>query len=208
MTDIETRSCLITINTAREAVMRGGSYLEILPGLIVKIIREESWRAVAPRNRGPFTSFAEFLTHRLPDGFECSFERLFRICVESPEATELLRKELPAVPEQEIGKGKPGPGRSPRSTQGESKSAPETADNVSRLSHGNSSTYLAARLQRDRPELLDEIGPGKRLRSTRAAAIEAGIIRVPSPLEMGKKAFTKMDDQARKDFLEWARNFP
>ena len=43
---------------------------------------------------------------------------------------------------------------------------------------GNSAAYLAARLKKsERDDLLAEIGPGKRFRSVRAAAIEAGIIK-------------------------------
>jgi len=46
-------------------------------------------------------------------------------------------------PIQEIGKGKPGPGRGHK-----------TPDNVSRL-YGNDPDYLAARIARDRPDILD-----------------------------------------------------
>ena len=43
---------------------------------------------------------------------------------------------------------------------------------------GTSAAYLAARLKKaQRDDLLAEIGPGKRFRSVRAAAIEAGIIK-------------------------------
>lgn len=43
---------------------------------------------------------------------------------------------------------------------------------------GTSAAYLAARLMKaGRDDLLQEIGPGKRFRSVRAAAIEAGIVK-------------------------------
>ena len=45
---------------------------------------------------------------------------------------------------------------------------------------GTSSDYLLRRIARNKPELLIEIGKGKRLKSARAAAIEAGII-IPFP---------------------------
>lgn len=63
------------------------------------------------------------------------------------------------------------------------------------------------KLPAEERERLEGLPADRRRGAVRAAAVAAGIIRVPSPLEMGKKAFTKMDDQARKDFLEWARNF-
>ena len=47
---------------------------------------------------------------------------------------------------------------------------------------GTSAAYLAARLKKaEREDLLQEIGPGKRFKSVRAAAIEAGIIK-PVPV--------------------------
>ena len=45
---------------------------------------------------------------------------------------------------------------------------------------GTSRDYLLRRIARDRPDLLPDIGPDKRLKSARAAAIEAGII-IPFP---------------------------
>ena len=48
----------------------------------------------------------------------------------------------PKLAERTVGLGAPGPGRGKK-----------TADGVSRLEHGNSGTYLAARLKRDHPEI-------------------------------------------------------
>ena len=56
----------------------------------------------------------------------------------------------------------------------------EKGDNVTlkETGKGNSAAYLAARLKKsERDDLLAEIGPGKRFKSVRAAAIEAGIIK-------------------------------
>lgn len=39
---------------------------------------------------------------------------------------------------------------------------------------GTSADYLFSRLKRDAPGMLDEIGKGKRFKSVRAAAVEAG----------------------------------
>lgn len=49
-------------------------------------------------------------------------------------------------------------------------------DVVKSVQGGNGQAYLLRRIARDCPELLDEIGPGKRFKSVRAAAVEAGII--------------------------------
>lgn len=44
-------------------------------------------------------------------------------------------------------------------------------------SRGETQHYLLSRIARDRPELLNDIGPGKLYRSARAAAIAAGIVK-------------------------------
>lgn len=62
----------------------------------------------------------------------------------------------------------PGPGRG-------HKSDPDTAKPVSKK--GNSREYLARRLARDCPEVLDEIGKGKKYKSVRQAAIATGIVK-------------------------------
>ena len=69
-------------------------------------------------------------------------------------AVEWLRLNPPKEPlpldtaiklgKQEIGLGKPGPGRGHK-----------TGDNVTRLKRGNSRAYILKRLKRDRPDLAD-----------------------------------------------------
>lgn len=52
---------------------------------------------------------------------------------------------------------------------------------------GNSREYLQRRLKAAAPELLDEIGEGKRFRSVRAAAIEAGIVPQVKTIRISEK---------------------
>jgi hypothetical protein len=82
---------------------------------------------------------------------------------------------------QEIGMGKPGPGRGIK-----------TADNVMRLSngkaqYGNSAAYYAARLRRDYPDIADALAQGKYL-SAHAAAKAAGFVTDPTPLPLVRRA--------------------
>jgi len=66
-----------------------------------------------------------------------------------PCGTLMMRAEVAQPqPIQEIGKGKPGPGRGHK-----------TPDNVSRL-YGNDPDYLAARIARDHPDILDRMKSG------------------------------------------------
>jgi hypothetical protein len=62
--------------------------------------------------------------------------------------------------------------------------------------------YLTARIARDRPDILEEMKAGK-YRSVRAAAIEAGIIKVPTPVEQAKKAFLRLEEDERMEFAMW-----
>jgi hypothetical protein len=57
-------------------------------------------------------------------------------------------------------------------------------------SQGTSREYLLGRLARDQPDLLNEIGSGKRFKSARAAAIEAGIITPFPSLQLKEPAPT------------------
>ena len=66
------------------------------------------------------------------------------------------------------------------------------------------SQYTQRKLDRrakDRPDLLQRVKT-KEL-SVQAAAIEAGIVIVPSVLEQAKRAFLKLSDLDRNEFLSW-----
>jgi hypothetical protein len=70
-------------------------------------------------------------------------------------------------------------------------------DNIIATQLGTSRDYLLRRIARDQPTLLNEIGPGKRFKSARAAAIEAGIItpfpslQLKDPLPTAQKLLAK-----------------
>jgi hypothetical protein len=66
----------------------------------------------------------------------------------------------------------------------------------------NSQERLLRGIARDQPDLLDEIGPGKRLKSARAAAIEAGIITPFPSLQLKDPAPTAQKLLAKKG-KEW-----
>jgi hypothetical protein len=70
------------------------------------------------------------------------------------------------------------------------------AYNVS-LRPGNQAAYLAARLRRDHPDaVFDETVRG----SVRKAAIEAGIVKVPSGLDRLRRAWDRATDDEREEF--------
>ena len=67
---------------------------------------------------------------------------------------------------------------------------------------GTSREYLLGRIARDQPKLLDEIGPSKRFKSVRAAAIEAGII-IPFPSLQLKDPLPTAQKLLAKKGKEW-----
>ena len=61
--------------------------------------------------------------------------------------------------------------------------------------------YLTARIARDRPDILERMKAGE-FRSVRAAAIEAGIVKVPTPYEQTTKLMAKLTKPERKRLYE------
>jgi hypothetical protein len=109
------------------------------------------------------------------------------LLVESATAAIPMPKPLPPPG--------PGPGR------GYTK-AHDDVRGFSEPGYGNSQTYLLRRLARDQPSLLSEIGQGKRFKSARAAAIEAGII-TPFPSLQLKEAMPTAQKLLAKKGKEW-----
>lgn len=81
-------------------------------------------------------------------------------------------------------------------------------DNGTSTRGSNSQAYLLRRIARDQPELLDQIGQGKRFKSARAAAIEAGIIKpfpslqLKEPVPTAQKLLDKQGKQWCLQLLE------
>ena len=67
---------------------------------------------------------------------------------------------------------------------------------------GRGKDYLRARLARDNPAVLEALDNGE-FKSVRAAAIQAGIIKVPTALEVARKAITKLNQQDLETLKAW-----
>jgi hypothetical protein len=65
----------------------------------------------------------------------------------------------------------------------------------------NSKTRLAARINRDHPEIAERVKAGE-FRSIRAAAIVAGIVKVKTPLERLFAEWKKASQEERDEFLK------
>jgi hypothetical protein len=84
--------------------------------------------------------------------------------------------------------------------------AQDQGDDVTLIERGNSADYLAARIKRDRPDIAERVEAGE-FRSMRAAAIEAGIVKVPSNLEKAKKAIAKLTADELQEFTDWFNDY-
>jgi hypothetical protein len=67
-----------------------------------------------------------------------------------------------------------------------------------RFSSGNDPAYLATRLKRDHPGIAAKVEAGGL--SIRDAAIEAGIVRKPSPLDRLRKAWGAASPEEQDEF--------
>jgi hypothetical protein len=106
------------------------------------------------------------------------------LLVESATAAIPMPKPLPPPG--------PGPGRGHK----------KASSNSTSFSRGETKEYLLRRIARDQPDLLNEIGHGKRFESARAAAIEAGIITPFPSLQLKEPVPTAQKLLAKKG-KEW-----
>ena len=162
------------------------------------VLTKGEWQSYVDAVNGKtvtFQSMNEFLTH--PDGLAVTDLGLFQRCIKAVGSSTAqvagMAKGLLARLEELGMKDAPFTAK-PLAAHGTNQHREQEGgggDNVSSSEHGNSQSYLLKRLARDRPEMLEQIGPGKPYRSVRAAAIEAGIVKdVPTVrlTEPGKAA--------------------
>jgi hypothetical protein len=113
------------------------------------------------------------------------------------EADKLVAAAQAAAAKPLAENGKIGNGRS-----SEIRVANGHATRPSNSLSSNSQERILRRIARDQPDLLDEIGHGKRFKSARAAAIEAGII-TPFPSLQLKEPLPTAQKLLAKKGQEW-----
>eukprot|EP00752_Nemacystus_decipiens_P017587 g15760.t1 len=146
------------------------------------LAERELWRGHTKKDGTPFVSFYDAATTPIPYGLglDCpgdhlSYREAIRYCEVMPankRVAELLRSEE--------AKGNPlgkqgGTGANQHTKEEESKGS----DRTSARKRGENAAYLTARIERDAPEIAERLAQGQ-FRSVRQAAIEAGIIKVPT----------------------------
>ena len=168
--------------------------VQVFPGLLHSIIGHNDWTTrVSKVTEKPFESFYEFAIHPLQEGLalvggeEMSYEDAIKYsAVRHPEIASELRTLIPPLDTFQEAGAKGGRGNKAR--------------NMITGFRGTASTYLTRRIARDHPDIHERMQSGE-FRSVRQAAIEAGIVKVPTPLEVALKAFAKLDRRERETFL-------
>ena len=164
---------LCRIRTVIGVSINGFKELEILSKGVINIIKHESWKHVTDWDGRPYGSFAELVERPAPDGMHTTLKGLRAYLENYPKAQAAIDSTLKV--------NKHGGYR--RSEEAKK----DQADNISLKTKaagkigGTSRDYLKARLKRDRPDIAARVDAGEI--SARAGAIEAGIIKVKTPLE-------------------------
>jgi hypothetical protein len=144
-----------------------------------------------------FGSFLEFT--RSPDGLAVTDYKVFVQCLGA--ATRSANGEVATKATRLLAMIQP------LAKHGANQHSEEGGDIItSTEARGTSQSYLLRRLQRDRPELVEQIGKGKRFRSARAAAIEAGIVKATPTVALGDPAKAAAA-VVRHQGEEWATSF-
>lgn len=167
--------------TARRRLddLAGAVYETVFYDAMDAILNEGLWRSYVHDVTGrtlTFGSMDEFLTS--DDGLGIQDLGLFRRCMEavatSPGAIAASAKNLLKRLKEEAGMSAALPEIAELPAHGGDRT--EQVDNVKLAEGGNSQAYLLRRLQRDRPDLLEQVKTGE-IRSVRAAAIKADIVK-------------------------------
>ena len=175
------------VRAAQMAISHGGHWLKELPLDILNIGRKELWREIKPRNRDLFRDFCDFCQHPLPDGLGCDIDRLIRLCDTNSEAQLWLRSELAGTQAVTVNQG------------GDRRSGNIKPYIIRFDSGGTSSEYLLRRLAKTEPAIVKRYQAGE-FASVRAAAIEAGIIKIPSAVDVAVKSYLKLSTADRFKF--------
>ncbi|MET0416642.1 MAG: hypothetical protein ABW022_11545, partial [Actinoplanes sp.] len=133
------------------ALREGGHAVGTVPGLLKRILLEESWREFVTQ-RGERVSHArliDFVTEPPLRGIGATADLIERLVSDDPEVLILWRTGL---------KERPGPKRS--------------RNNIMRSKTGTSKAYALDRLQREAPALHEEVVAGHL--SAHAAMVQAG----------------------------------
>lgn len=147
------------VETLATAIKYGGGHLELIPGLLKRILREESWRDFETQRgeRVRYERFADFVVKMPLKGLGTNVDLIRRIVADDVEALDMLDQAL-------------------RNPEGGSLQARATVDNInSGRPNGTSKEAALRRLRTGAPELHADVLAGRL--TAHAAMVKAGYRR-------------------------------
>lgn len=165
-----------------ESLQEGRHGLSSVPGLLLRIIEEELWREFycePLRKVISHKTFNDYISDPIPSGLGADARTLQNLCRDDERATVALREAL----KQQGGDRK-------------SQDVRSKANNIkvdTRQQAGTSKAYTLSRLEREAPELFEQVCEGQL--SANAAAIKAGIRKKKSPEELVVHNWRKSDSR-------------
>ena len=148
--------------------------------------KHAGYKQLTNRQGQPFKTYEAFCQERQPFGLGYESDVIDRIVKERESAQALAEQATPLAPSR----------RPTKEEQG------DKVDNVNLIQGGNRADYLTRRIARDRPDILERMKAGE-YASVRAAAIDAGIVKVPTRLETMQRAWRLATPEERKQIREW-----
>jgi len=147
----------------------------------------EKWRKYHPEVFADWRELCLTYIQQPPEWVDWLIQGVRAASEEVGEADKLVAAAQAAAAKPLAAPGEIGNGRSDKSR-----------GSIRTSTRGETQAYLLRRIARDQPDLLNEIGPTKRFKSARAAAIEAGIITPFPSLQLKDPAPTAQKLLAKK----------
>lgn len=175
------------VSSLGSALSMGGSALQDVPGLLVKVLEHEVWREF-PTPRGQLArhdSFASFVTTPPTQGLGASVELLRRLVADDPKARDLLDRAMQRP------RGHPS----------------SNGNNVPNRPEGNEADKALRRLRKDRPDLHQDVIEGRT--SPHAAMVTAGYrprtvtVRLDDPRRAAATLRKKLTPEQRQELAAY-----
>lgn len=196
--DAESADYAVACRARAQACLRSREKdIEGLESWISNLRTNNRFRRLDDEFGHPFRDWQHFCVTKQPYGLGYSPEAIDALLNERKTAQSLAAD--PAVT-AELGHGgaRAGAGRTPNEDE-----SPDNQEAIGHLNRpgSNSAERLVRRLKRDAPEIAEELARGE-LPSARAAAIKAGIVKVPTLVQQALRLTERMAATERVAFSE------
>ena len=164
-------------STTVQCLSRGAGALNSFPGLLKRVIEERVWEYRIHHGR----------EYRLPNLRALITEKPMAGWGEDPKKIEALIKDDPEV--------LPMFNAAMKQKTGPKDSLCNNRTEIERRTTGTTRAYTLTRLQKDNPEIYEEVKAGRL--SANAGAVKAGWRKMPTPMEIIRKQIPKLTQEER-----------